>query len=186
MADGKRQGRRALAAVVELRQMRQEDIPRVMEIERECFPIPWHESAYLTEISNRSAYYVVACIDSQVVGYAGMWIIMDESHITTLGVTRESRRQRIAEQLLVALLDEAMARNARRATLEVRQSNESAQNLYRKYDFAPAALRRGYYTDNHENAVVMWIDNMTSAAFRSNYRSLKQRLARELRQETAA
>ena len=104
----------------------------MMEIERECFPIPWRESAYLTEISNRSAYYVVACLDSQVVGYAGMWIIMDEAHITTLGVTRESRRQRIAEQLLVALLDEATKRAARRATLEVRQSNEGAQSLYRR------------------------------------------------------
>lgn len=159
--------------------MRREDVPRVMEIERECFPSPWHESAYLTELANRSAYYVVACIDSEIVGYAGMWIIMDEAHITTLGVSRNSRGMKIGERLLVALLDEAMCRNSRRATLEVRQSNEVAQNLYRKYEFIPAAIRRGYYTDNQENAVVMWIDNMTTAAWLKKYRALKQQLAEQ-------
>ena len=81
-----------------------------MEIERECFPTPWHESAYLTEISNRSAYYIVAVIDSQIVGYGGMWIIMDEAHITTLGVARDLRGRKIGEQVLVGLLDEAMRR----------------------------------------------------------------------------
>jgi ribosomal-protein-alanine N-acetyltransferase len=161
--------------------MRQEDLSRVMEIERECFPVPWSESAYLTEISNRSAYYIVGTIDSQVVGYAGMWMIMDEAHITTLGVAPTRRRRRIAEQLLIDLLDEAMRRGARRATLEVRQSNEAAQALYRKYGFAPAAIRRGYYTDNHENAVVMWVDNMTGPEFQARYRALKQGLTRELR-----
>jgi ribosomal-protein-alanine N-acetyltransferase len=165
--------------------MVQSDIERLMEIEQECFPVPWSESAYLTEISNRSAYYIVACLDERIVGYAGMWTIMDEAHITTLGVAGSHRRQRIAEQLLIALLDEAMRRGARRATLEVRQSNEAAQALYRKYDFAPAALRRGYYTDNHENAVVMWVDNMTAPEFKARYRALKQRLARELRARAA-
>ncbi len=173
-------GEYALCEPTELRDMRVEDIPRVMEIERECFATPWHESAYLTELSNRSAYYVVACWDSRIVGYAGMWVIMDEAHITTLGVDRTARRHKVGEQLLVALLDEAMSRGAKRATLEVRQSNEAAQNLYRKYDFAPAALRRGYYSDNHENALVMWIDDMSRVDFRAKYRSLKQRLAREL------
>lgn len=166
-----------MSAVVELRQMRVDDVPRVMEIELECFATPWHESAYLTEISNRSAYYIVACVDSVVVGYGGMWVIMDESHITTLGVAKDFRGMKIGEILLVGLLEEAMRRGARRSTLEVRQSNYVAQNLYRKYGFVPAAIRRGYYTDNHENAVVMWIDNMGYRAFRTRYASLKQKLA---------
>lgn len=174
-----------MPVLVDIRDMRREDVPRVMEIERECFPTPWHESAYLTETSNRSAYYIVATVDSTVVGYAGMWIIMDEAHITTLGVARDSRGLRIGEQLLVALLDEAMRRHARRATLEVRQSNQVAQNLYRKYGFTPAAIRRGYYTDNHENAVVMWIDSMITTTFKAQYRALKQRLVEEVRQESS-
>ena len=166
-------------ALVEMRPMQPEDMSRVMEIERECFPIPWSESAYLTELSNKSAYYIVATVDSRIVGYAGMWIIMDEAHITTLGVTHESRRLKIGEQLLVNLLEEAIRRRAGRATLEVRQSNTAAQALYRKYNFAPAAIRRAYYTDNKESAVVMWVDDMHSSTFRSKLRELKQRLAEE-------
>ena len=164
---------------VELRRMQREDVSRVMEIERECFPNPWHESAYMTELANRSAFYLVAHKDSRIVGYAGMWIIMDEAHITTLGVCRECRRTKIGEQLLIALLDEAIRRGARRATLEVRESNTAAQKLYCKYGFSPAAIHRAYYTDNRENAVVMWVDNMTGSPFTAHYRELKQRLLDE-------
>lgn len=171
-----------MATLVELRQMRREDLPRVMEIERECFATPWHESAYLTELSNRSAYYVLAELDGEIVGYAGMWVIADEAHITTLGVARDQRGRHIGEQLLIGLLDESIQRGARRATLEVRQSNEAAQGLYRKYGFAPAAIRRGYYTDNNENAVVMWVDNLQSATFAAQYRALRQRMADSLRE----
>lgn len=171
-----------MAEPIKLRQMRREDVPRVMEIERECFPTPWHESAYLTELANRSAYYVVACEEERMVGYAGMWVIMDEAHITTLGVGRDSRGQKIGERLLVALLDEALRRNVRRATLEVRQSNDVAQNLYRKYGFAAMAIRRGYYTDNQENAVVMWIDDMHTVDFEERYGELKQRLGLDARE----
>lgn len=174
-----------MISMVELKRMQQDDLPRVMEIERECFPVPWKESAYLNEISNRSAYYVVACIDSKIAGYAGMWIIMDEAHITTLGVAREFRGEGIGEQLLMAMLDEAIRRGARRATLEVRQSNEVAQSLYRKYGFTPVAIRRGYYTDNHENAIVMWIDDMASIAFETTYHALKQRIRADAERATA-
>lgn len=166
-----------VTAAIEMRSMRREDVPRVMEIERECFPTRWHESAYYTELANRSAYYIVACVDSEIVGYAGMWLIMDEAHITTLGVARDYRGRKIGEMLLVGLLDEAMRRSIRRATLEVRQSNSVAQNLYRKYGFAAAAIRRGYYTDNGENAVVMWIDNMVSSEYRRSYADLKDHLS---------
>ena len=169
-----------MATPIGLREMRREDLPRVMEIERECFPTPWHESAYITEMSNRSAYYIVACMDEHIVGYTGMWVIMDEAHITTLGVDRDYRNCKIGEQLLVGLLDEAIRRGAKRATLEVRQNNEAAHRLYRKYGFAPAAIRHGYYTDNNENALVMWIDNMQTPSYIIKYRALKQRLESEL------
>lgn len=169
-------GRNSVGTMVQLRPMEREDVPRVMEIERECFPAPWSESAYLTEIANRSAYYLVACAGAEVVGYGGMWIITDESHITTLGVARSYRGQRIGEQLLIGLLDEARQRGAKRATLEVRRSNYVAQNLYRKYGFAPAAIRRAYYTDNGEDAVVMWVDDLHSSVFLHDYENLKQQL----------
>lgn len=161
---------------VELRRMRPEDVPAVMVIELECFTVPWKESAYLTELANRSAYYIVACIDSQIVGYGGEWVIMDEAHITTIGVSAKHRGEKIGEQVLAALLEEAVRHEARRATLEVRESNQVAQNLYKKYGFQPAAIRRGYYTDNHENAIVMWVDNLSGMAYTAKFSELKQHL----------
>jgi len=173
-----------MAVPVEIRKMEREDVPEVMRIELECFPTPWHESAYLTEIANRSAYYVVACIDSRVVGYAGMWVIVDEAHITTLGVSKEMRGLKIGEQLLIALIDESLRRSAKRATLEVRQSNIVAQNLYRKYGFAPVAIRRGYYTDNQENAIVMWAEKIHAAAYQEKYQELKRAVLAEVQAQS--
>ena len=165
-----------MTELVKLEKMQREDVPRVMEIERQCFTTPWHESAYLTELVNRSAHYIVAKIGEQIVGYSGMWIIMDEAHITTVGVDPEYRGRKIGEQVLVAMLEEAQQRGAQRATLEVRESNDVAQNLYRKYGFVPAAIRRGYYSDNGENAVVMWVDDMFSAQYKRSFAELKDRL----------
>lgn len=162
--------------MIEIRRMQKEDVPSVMVIELECFTVPWRESAYLTEISNRCAFYIVACVDGEIVGYGGMWVIMDESHITTLGVSKTHRGQKIGERVLVALLEEARMHEARRATLEVRESNTVAQNLYRKYGFQPAAIRRAYYTDNHENALVMWVDNLSGLGYSAMFAELTQRL----------
>jgi ribosomal-protein-alanine N-acetyltransferase len=156
--------------------MQRADVARVMEIEKQCFTTPWHESAYLTELVNRSAYYVVAWLDDKIIGYSGMWVIMDEAHITTIGVDPDYRGRKVGEQILIAMLDEAQRRGARRATLEVRESNELAQNLYRKYGFVPAAIRRGYYSDNNENAVVMWVDDMYSANYQEVYKGHKRKL----------
>ena len=106
-----------MVTLAEIRRMRPEDVPLVMVIERECFTVPWRESAYLTEISNHSAHYFVACVDGEIVGYGGEWVIMDEAHITTLGVSRSYRGHKIGEQVLMALLEEARNHSARRATL---------------------------------------------------------------------
>jgi ribosomal-protein-alanine N-acetyltransferase len=169
--------------------MQRGNVPRVMELEKQCFTTPWHESAYLTELVNRSAYYVVARVGDEIVGYSGMWVIMDEAHITTIGVDPEYRGRKIGEQILIAMIEEAQRRGARRATLEVRESNQIAQNLYRKYGFVAAAIRRGYYSDNGENAVVMWVDDMLSPNYQSAFRELKRQLLEEagaLQPESAA
>jgi ribosomal-protein-alanine N-acetyltransferase len=152
------------------------DVTRVMEIEKQCFTTPWHESAYLTELVNRSAHYIVARIGDKIVGYSGMWVIMDEAHITTIGVDPEYRGQKIGEQVLIAMLEEAQRRGAKRATLEVRERNEVAQNLYRKYGFIAIAIRRGYYSDNGENAVIMWVDDMFSASYQKTFNESKQKI----------
>jgi len=159
--------------------MTRADVPRVMEIELQCFATPWHESAYITELSNRSAYYIAASLGDLIVGYGGLWIIADEAHITTLGVEPPFRGRKIGERILVAMLEEAAARGVRRITLEVRERNVAAQNLYRKYGFAAAAIRRGYYSDNNENAVVMWVSNIHTAEYRAKFLGLKNRLPDE-------
>jgi ribosomal-protein-alanine N-acetyltransferase len=99
-----------------------------------------------------------------------MWVILDEAHVTTIAVDPLHRRQRIGERLLVALIDEAMKRGARWVTLEVRKSNLGAQTLYRKYGFKDIGIRKGYYSDNREDAIVMWTGNLREETFQERFR----------------
>jgi [ribosomal protein S18]-alanine N-acetyltransferase len=156
--------------------MRRTDIQAVSAIERRCYATQWHENAYHTELANRSACYLVARLENEIVGYAGMWVIMDEAHITTLAVSPEHRGKKIGERLLLGLLEEAAYRGGSRATLEVREHNVVAQNLYRKYGFREAAIRKNYYTDNQENALVMWVDDINTQTYLDRLRELKHQL----------
>ncbi|MGC8833808.1 MAG: ribosomal protein S18-alanine N-acetyltransferase [Armatimonadota bacterium] len=145
---------------ISIEAMKPSDVVAVAQIEKQCFRTHWPISAFLNELSNRAACYLVAKADGKVVGYAGMWTVMDEVHITTLGVAPEWRRRGIGERLLLGLLAEARHRGASRATLEVRPSNEAAIKLYTKYGFKTVAIRKGYYTDNGEDAMVMWLEDL--------------------------
>lgn len=138
------------------------DIPRVRDIEQEAFAVPWPKDAYRAEIEeNQVACYIVARDDEdRIAGFAGMWIIFDEAHVTTIAVERGRRGQRIGERLMLALIDRALERGARWMTLEVRPSNAVALALYRKFGFRDVALRKRYYSDNGEDAVVMWSGNL--------------------------
>jgi ribosomal-protein-alanine N-acetyltransferase len=156
---------------VSIKPMRLEDISAVLEIEQMSFPTPWPRDAYQHELKdNRLACYLVAREFQRVLGYAGMWVILDEAHVTTIAVDPLHRRRRIGERLLVALIDEAMRRGARWVTLEVRKSNLGAQALYRKYGFKDIGIRKGYYSDNREDAIVMWTGNLWEEAFQEWYR----------------
>ncbi len=161
---------------VSIEPMRRADLETVHRIDKRCFPTPWLHSAYLTELSNRSACYLVARLGQEVVGYGGQWVIMDEAHITTLAVDPHYRGRKIGERLLLALMEEAVLQGASRATLEVREGNRAAQNLYRKYHFRNAAIRKNYYTDNGENAIVMWADDIHSLRYQQHLRELRRSL----------
>ena len=126
--------------------MRLEDVDAVQQIELASFTTPWPANAYRSELmTNRLASYLVARIDDRIVAYGGMWLMVDEAHITTFAVHPAWRRQRLAERLLLAFLDLARDRHAREATLEVRLSNLPARRLYEKYGFRPVGLRpRGH------------------------------------------
>jgi ribosomal-protein-alanine N-acetyltransferase len=151
---------------VSVEPMRAEDMEAVLYIDRLSFPVPWMPAAFTTELSNRSACYLVARRDAEVVGFGGAWVIRDEVHITTLAVHPQHRRHHIGERLLLALLEEGIRRRATRATLEVRQNNRIARKLYQKFGFYEASIRKNYYTDNGENAIVMWADNIHGHAYR--------------------
>jgi len=157
-------------------QMRFEDIPTVMKVERECFPTPWSENAYRTELTNQCAEYFVAWLSGALVGYVGMWLIMDEVHITTIGVAAENRGHKIGERLLVRLLDSSREKGAQRVTLEVRKTNDVARQLYTKYGFTEVAIRKGYYSDNNEDAIIMWLYDLWSPEFCTLFDSHKERL----------
>ena len=123
-----------------------------------------------------------------LVGYGGLWLMMDEAHITTLGVSPDYRGKGLGEFLLIGLIDVAMALGASWLTLEVRVSNKTAQNLYEKYTFKVSGRRKGYYTDNNEDAYIMWSDEITKLSFREKYKELKADLLTKLagRTELAA
>jgi ribosomal-protein-alanine N-acetyltransferase len=154
--------------------MRVEDLPAVHAIERASFTTPWPSHAYRSELeTNRLAHYLVARANTEVVGYGGMWIMVDEAHITTFAVDPRWRRRRIGERLLVALLDVAVARRAREATLEVRLSNLAARRLYEKYGFRPVGLRPRYYSDDNEDALIMTTEPLDELFMRERVARLR-------------
>ena len=162
---------------VTIRRMRVEDIEHVSRLERKCYALPWSSSAYVTEVGNPKAYYSVAK-DSEgvVVGYAGMWVVMAEMHITTIAVDPALRGLRIGERLLIDMIEYGMANRARRATLEVREHNRVAHNLYAKYGFIDVAVRKNYYSDNGENAIIMWANDLYDPKFQLTLQAEKRSL----------
>ncbi|MDN5276824.1 MAG: [ribosomal protein S18]-alanine N-acetyltransferase [Clostridiales bacterium] len=133
------------------------DIDAVWDIEKMCFSVPWSRQSFVLEVEkNRCARYVVAEHSGAVVGYGGMWLIVDEAHITNIAVHPLFRRKGIGEAILKALVTEAHRMGIDRMTLEVRASNIAAQSLYKKLGFVEVGVRKGYYSDNNEDAIIMW------------------------------
>lgn len=165
-------------APVRVEPMTLQDLPEVQAIERASFSTPWPPNAYRTELeTNRLAHYLVARAGDRVVGFGGIWLMVDEAHITTFAVAPGWRRRRIGERLLVALLDLAIERRANEATLEVRLSNLPARRLYEKYGFRPVGLRPRYYSDNNEDALIMTTERLASGEMVERLRRLREALA---------
>ncbi len=121
----------------------------------------------------------------RLTGYAGLWLVIDEAHITTIAVRPEFRGRGFGELLLASMVEAALDINARWLTLEVRVSNTSAQSLYRKYGFHDAGVRKKYYSDNNEDALIMWTDELQHADFQNRYRRLKTALLDRLEAQGA-
>lgn len=144
---------------IAFRRMTLRDIDRVLAIERASFSAPWSRNAFVGELTeNHFARYLVMLEGEVTIGYGGMWIIIDEAHVTNVAVHPDFRGRKLGESLLRRLMAEAVASGARKMTLEVRVSNDRALGLYRKLGFRDVGVRRGYYTDNKEDALIMWAD----------------------------
>ena len=140
-----------------IEEMKIDDIENVVEVENDCFSIPWSKESFIQEVTkNHLAVYLVAKFEEKAVGYIGVWKIMNEGHITNVAVHSDFRRQGIGAGLISELLSLCEEQGIDCFTLEVRETNEAAKALYEKFGFYEIGRRKGYYQDNKEDAIIMW------------------------------
>jgi len=142
--------------MIDIQCMREEHIDRVCQIESDSFSVPWTRRAFEDEMKNKLAIYIVAVDDNEVIGYAGMWHVVNEGHIVNVAVKEERRRQGVGALLIERLIGIAVENEMIGLTLEVRMSNAAGQRLYHKFGFKPEGIRRKYYADTGEDAIIMW------------------------------
>lgn len=141
------------------RLMTENDIDQVLVIERNSFTTPWSKEAFYNEMTkNQFAYYIVIEDQEKVVGYCGVWVVLDEGHITNIAILPEYRGRKLGEKLMTKIMNLGRELGANKLTLEVRKTNYVAQKLYKKLGFEEGAIRKNYYTDNQEDALVMWVN----------------------------
>lgn len=161
-----------------LRAMEVADIPQVVRVENDSFSAGWPKTAYERELTlNETAHYLVLERErEQLAGFAGMWCLLDEAHVVTVAVSPDDRGRGYGKLLVHALLDRALSLGMQVATLECRVSNDVARALYRDYGFYEVGLRKAYYSDNREDAVIMTTEELTSAPYRERYQRLESEL----------
>mgnify|MGYP001814371378 FL=1 len=140
-----------------------DDVPAVLALEERVYPEPWTEGVFRDELAQPNRVYLTVIDDDEIIGYAGMMIVFEDAHITTMSVAPEARGTGIAQKMMMRLVDTAIASEAEHLTLEVRMSNEAAQALYRKFGFAPVGVRKDYYLN--EDALIMWASDINGADY---------------------
>jgi ribosomal-protein-alanine N-acetyltransferase len=153
------------APVVHIVPLRRRHLRAVLRIESQVYPRPWSLPLFMSELNLRtSRVYVAARVDGVIVGYAGLMIAGDEAHVTNIAVDPAWQRQKIGSRLLAHLFRATVAQGARHLTLEVRVSNAGAQAMYRRFGFEPAGIRKNYYAESKEDALVMWAHDLDTGA----------------------
>ena len=146
---------------VSITPMRRKHVREVLSIERRVYPRPWSAALFFSEISQRKTrHYVVAILHKDVAGYGGLMVHEDEGHITTIAVAPELQHEGIGTRLMLDLMEAARERDARTVALEVRVANWPAQRLYSWFGFRPVGVRKNYYAETGEDALVMWVDDI--------------------------
>ena len=161
-----------------IREMTHNDIDDILQIEELCYGAHhWSRESFLTELSNKiSTYRCVINSQKKCVAYMGMWKIMDEAHVTNLSVHPDYRNQKLAHRLLLTSIDECYREKIKYITLEVRVSNEKAIHLYEKFGFKSLGMRKKYYQDNNEDALIMWSENIFDKKYKDLYSELNKSL----------
>ncbi|MBC8014334.1 MAG: ribosomal protein S18-alanine N-acetyltransferase [Sporomusaceae bacterium] len=146
---------------VTMRRMNEIDIDGVLFVEEQSFTTPWSRAGFVAEMKNELSYYLVMIESGRIIGYAGMWVIVDEAHVTNVAILPEHRGRKLGGKLMGELIQCAKGRGAVSMTLEVRATNMAAKALYEKFGFTSRGIRRNYYTDNQEDAIIMWCDKLS-------------------------
>ena len=159
--------------------MEKSDVDEVFEIEKLVHPNHhWSKDAFYNELANKLSVYYCAKIEEKITGYIGIWKIIDEAHITTLAVHPEFFRLNIAKALMCAIIQECYKSMIKYITLEVRESNTAAINLYEKFSFDSIGIRKKYYQDNGENALIMFTQNIWYDKFKNNFEKIKKEITK--------
>jgi len=162
---------------VELVPMRRRHVRQVMRIESQVYMRPWSAALFLQEIARRGdRFYVVARIDSDVAGYGGLMTSGLEAHITTIAVDPAFHGRHIGMKIMLCLIDAAIDRGGRTVSLEVRKTNFAAQRMYESFGFQPVGVRRGYYIETGEDAIVMWVDQVDTDDYADRLDGLRERM----------
>lgn len=163
---------------VYLLSMRRRHLRAVMRIEAQVYPRPWSLPLFMSELALRSTRsYTVARVQGVVVGYSGLMLAGEDAHVTTLAVDPAWHRRGIGSRLLIHMARTAVEAGAARLTLEVRVGNQPAQALYRRFGFYPAGVRKNYYVETNEDALVMWVDDIAASPYQRRLASLEAGLA---------
>ena len=173
------------AVEVHLVPMRRRHLRSVLRIEGQVYPRPWTLTLFLSELGLRSSrHYVVARLDGVVVGYAGLMLSLDEGHVTNIAVDPAWQRHQIGSRLLINLHRTALARGARHMTLEVRVSNTGAQAMYRRFGYETEGLRKNYYAETKEDALIMWAHDIDSEEHQRRLRQIEAGIVGDTVDET--
>lgn len=162
--------------------MKRRHLRGVMAIERQVYPRPWSPNLFLSEMAEaRNRCYLVARMDREVVGYGGLICYGEEAHVTNIAVDPPQHRHKIGTRLLHDLLQNAIAMGAKAISLEVRVSNYGAQRLYGRFGFRPVGVRKNYYQEINEDALIMWVDGIRGSEYQERLRRLMEQVPEGIR-----
>ena len=163
---------------VKITKMTTEDVDAVYQIEEMVNPKHhWSKDSFFNELANKLAkYFCIKDEEDKILGFIGFWQIFEESHITTLAIHPDYRRLQLAQMLLLKAIEECYSDMIKYITLEVRESNIPAISLYEKFLFESIGVRKNYYQDNGENAIIMFTQNIWYDKFKNNFKTIKENI----------